>query len=321
MKSRNNRISLPHCDPSFRAKGSVLYWLLHTNVWTLTSLLLGLYLCLAIMFVVIYSLIPEGLACSYDPNRLISWDERLHFSFTTQATVGYGDFYPKGLGRWCAAAQGMLGIFLNSSLIGIIVFRLLRVEHQIRFPSRCCFDPKESTFVFRFLNGGAEDLIQINIRVMLIRYLTKQEDSFITTRGYTLALNGEMVSMAIPSGLLVAFRTKKANYSGVPLTEPTELSPLHLRAKDALEIQISGMIAGSGTGVLAVQKYPIEDVQCGLYETADNNYDLLDKINETTNEYCRQCSLQPRCELTLARIVRSTDDPTSQQETESSRIS
>src|ERR1019366_4015418 len=131
------------------------------------------------------------------------------------------------------------------------------------------------TFVFRFLNEGAEDLMHVSMSVSVYRHFRPEEDKFITRRGHGVSLDTELVggvSAVIPSGLLVAFRTAHAHDDdrGVAslLTNDNHLAPTDLRDGDSVHLQVIGTVATSGTGFVAEAEYPLQLVQCGIYRIA-----------------------------------------------------
>ncbi|HZG58982.1 MAG TPA: potassium channel family protein [Anoxybacillus sp.] len=104
-------------------------WTINQNPHRYVSLenlfvLLALYLTVLIGFGLVYTvlqmkgyevLLIKEKAADRDFFELLQ--DSLYFSATTLVTVGYGDIIPVGVGRWLAAAEGLLGYVLPAALI------------------------------------------------------------------------------------------------------------------------------------------------------------------------------------------------------------
>jgi hypothetical protein len=291
--------------------------ILTASVPLLLGWLVALYGGMAALFTLLYWGLPVGSISESNGNPVTSASMCAHFSLTTQSTLGYGNVYPKGDARWLAHLQSFLGILLNSSVIGVIVFRGLRARLNIRFPHVCCFDPIKGTFVFRFLHEGQDRILDPTIRVVLGRSPSKQEDAFITRRAYGIKLQDEAVGGAITPGLLFAFRSEPA----VPLSHAPPglkarnnvLWPSQLRPRDSLVLHVGGQLERSGDQRLETKEFALNKIECGIYEVADNNRESFDRVESTSEDYCRTACrwLARGCPLDVAVRTRSKVMPMS----------
>ena len=77
--------------------------LLGMSVAKVILLFFGFYVLSGLFFAILYKITPLGIDCSgTQPVRAL---ECIYFSFTTQATVGYGDFVPCGIDRLISIVQ------------------------------------------------------------------------------------------------------------------------------------------------------------------------------------------------------------------------
>ena len=302
-------MSAPNNPPvSLHLGDRFINWALRTDRRTLVICFVAAYLGGALLFALLYRfLVPGDIRPS--PG---TFQDYLLFSFATQATAGYGDYYAVGIAGWLATFQGFLGVTLIPSLVALVVFRLLRPHDRIRFPKSCCYDPQKDTFVFRFLNDeGGDGLIGASVRVHLHRSPPPTEDGLITRQAYRLALQEETEGALIPSPWLSAYRSlppeDKCQPAGDLHPRDNRLLVAHLREGDFFTLGVSGTLAASGTQVLPWCKYGLQLIQCGLFVEADNDFSKLNDVKPTTEEYCRTCRwLSHGCALGLAKRVRAT---------------
>jgi inward rectifier potassium channel len=85
--------------------------------------LLGLYLCVNLLFATLYTLVPGSVVNAHTHN----FADAFFFSFETLATVGYGEMYPGNLyGHIVACAEITSGIAFTAILTGLTFVRFSR---------------------------------------------------------------------------------------------------------------------------------------------------------------------------------------------------
>jgi hypothetical protein len=92
---------------------------------------LSMYLLLGLLFAAAFGLIGALGSGPFFAGRSGngSWADRLYFSFTTLATVGYGDFTAASdLGRMCAISEALIGQLYLVSVVALIVTNLGRTR-------------------------------------------------------------------------------------------------------------------------------------------------------------------------------------------------
>lgn len=101
---------------------------------------------------------------------LPNWIAILHFSFTTQATVGYGDLYPvSNLARFLAAVQAVIGVILNALILGLTTYKFIKRSSTIEIADKLVYDPISHTFWFRFINWDADEIRDLSFESTILR--------------------------------------------------------------------------------------------------------------------------------------------------------
>jgi hypothetical protein len=297
----------------FRRRGVLRHRLLQMSFLSLLVLFGSLYAILGLVFANVYSrwFPTEIKSTANDASGFDFW----HFSFVTQATVGYGDFTPHGWARAVAAIQAFCGIALSSMFLGIVVFRLLRRESGIVATRNIYFSPQKKRFRWRIYNRDAEDVVNGNL---CLRLLTYDEAEFVSgvAQEVELAHTGPTAKSVgiFPHGLVWAAET-------VSISAAPSISPGVLSDKNVLSLLFTGEALGAGSTVYAEWRYELNDIICGeLLDIERSNpkhtvrelprdwkaprYALakFDSYNETSAEFCRgKCEFRTTCQLGLAR--------------------
>jgi Ion channel len=275
------------------------------------------YVFVGILFALIYMVLgplasPQGPIWPHFPIAL-------HFSLTTQATVGYGDYTPLGAARFLAAAQACVGMVLNAIAFGLVMYRFIRNPLGMSFPDRVVYDPTTHTFWLRFVNLDQDDLHDGKLNL----------SAFYASHGgfYDIAVNTVLLDSEIvpwmPSIHLMAPRslTNRGIHEDPPsdLLAPFRLSPLHIVETTMLRLTVSGYLHTTGDTVFATKQYVASDVRCGRYENFDNwqfahvskavKYAhiraVLNVIHSTPDQDCVRCAFFPQdCPLDVASKLR-----------------
>jgi inward rectifier potassium channel len=116
--------------------------------------LLGLYLCVNVVFATLYSIVPGSITYAR-PGSLI---DAFFFSFETLATVGYGEMYPHGLyGHIVSSAEIVCGLAFTAILTGLTFVRFSRPRAKFVFPDNLVVTNQNGTptLMLRVGNGRA----------------------------------------------------------------------------------------------------------------------------------------------------------------------
>lgn len=157
------------------SRTDVLLAILRWSPLAIVGLAACIYLLTAVTFAIAYWTARNSdgspvLKPTFESNdSTLELSIAFHFSFTTQATVGYGDFRPVGKGRWMAAAQSSLGILQIGVFPALLVFRALKRPLSIRLASRLCLvklDDEHWQLWLRWVNPGPSDLFEFRIFVL-----------------------------------------------------------------------------------------------------------------------------------------------------------
>jgi inward rectifier potassium channel len=144
------------------------HWLLTLSWPQFSACVLGLYLCINLLFSVCYYLRPHSIAGA-NPG---SWTDAFFFSVETLATVGYGHMYPETLfGHVVATVEIMTGMFGMAIITGLIFIRFSRPVARIVF-SECLvlssFDSRPA-LMLRVANLRDQAMAEAEFRLMLMR--------------------------------------------------------------------------------------------------------------------------------------------------------
>src|SRR5689334_17143373 len=95
-------------------------WVAHRSVGCLLLIWLAVYVGFGLIFAAAYKAIPQCAVTAQDGSCENDFWHLVYFSFTTQSTLGYGDYVPIGLGRWASVAQGFTGLTMNALVLGVV---------------------------------------------------------------------------------------------------------------------------------------------------------------------------------------------------------
>jgi len=205
-----------------------IYQMVLTLTWPqFAGLILGIYLCINLVFAVLYLLAANCIA------ELVpgSFTDHFFFSVETLATVGYGHAYPATLYGHCVATLEILvGLFGLAVLTGLIFVRFSRPTARIKFSSVAVIAPFDGvpTLMIRLANLRHHAMIEADFRLLLMRSeLTKEGED--VRRFYPLRLQFDHL-ISFPAALTVRHVIDQS-------------SPLHGSTADDLKLTDSRMLA------------------------------------------------------------------------------
>ena len=294
----------------------------------LAPILIASYFAPAVIFAWAYShffcgqIKESGGRSLGNVDKIEVFRDYFYFSLATQSTLGYGDLAAHDNARWLAGIHAFVGILISSTLVGILVYRIIRRECFIIFPKVICYDPTKHTFVLRAFNADADDLVSSKFDLSLARWQSKDVDPFVSRKGFSLILDVSD-DLYFPSGLTYAIRTvpSKLPEKTSLNAKKTILSPVNLEAKDQLTITFNGQALSGGNPIYARQEYNLEHIRCGCYVNMEvsrqlsklnrkgmySKYNLkeFDNVEPTTEKFCVRCPLfKMGCKLDIRERLR-----------------
>jgi len=136
------------------------------------------YLLVNVAFAVTYYLLgPDELAGMENISSFHRMLNCFFFSSHTLSTVGYGNFYPKGISaNFVASIESLFGVLGFAVATGLLFGRVSRPSARIGFSEQMLVSPyQESTSLqFRVVNRRTNDLMDLEARMMLMT-VTQQD--------------------------------------------------------------------------------------------------------------------------------------------------
>lgn len=295
----------------------------------LLGLWFGVYISFGLLFALAYWACGEGSVSMSNGPTYAKGLDFIYFSFTTWATIGYGDFVPASTAsKFLSILQGFTSTTLNALLLSIIIFKSMKRSCPIIFPDKLVYEVKHHRFWFRFMNIDPEQLRDVQVKIYLLRYLINEAEGMYDTLTSEVEANIKYYPSR-PSLNLTALRTTsnepddgRANHPGD--FNLVKVSPLHFNnygPEDSgswveIHFEINGYFESTGERFFARKEYQFADIKCGKYDDVSNNKLLeiprKDKIKyldtkfnsiiETPLDDCLHCPyLRKGCELEVAQ--------------------
>ena len=148
--------------------GRIIHWILNQPVAVLIILYVFTYVTLVFGFAFLYKN-TDKIWDSKEERFATEFNDSLHFSFTTQTTLGYGDLSPRDSARVLTALQTIFGVVLNALVLGLIVIRIIRRSPKIMFASNVVYNRISHELNFWFWNRDADDFCNTKVDVILKR--------------------------------------------------------------------------------------------------------------------------------------------------------
>ncbi len=273
----------------------------------------------AFAFIYKYTDIVSGNPLLPDPDNFFNF---LHFSFTTQTTLGYGDYIPHGhLPRQVIAIQITIAILLNAIGAGVVAARLVRRRAKIKFPNVLLYDQQRHELRFVIWNKHKDDLCNADCKLIVRTNMVTVDFPEPVLRSCEIKLRKNVPSY-IGSGAITLVTTDSDG--GMPWDvkrlSPDKVSPMSLlslsNCQSILVVLIGNSVTSGGT-IVASRKYQIKHIECGRYKryspvTKDGRHDkwaqykVFGKPRLTDLSACEECRINQEC---FIRIRRTTKDP------------
>jgi inward rectifier potassium channel len=142
------------------------------------GLLVGGYLAVNVLFAMAYTACgPDGLSGTAASTMGGAFLRAFFFSVHTFATIGYGNVVPMGLPAnvlvTLETIVGLLGFALST---GVLFARFARPTARVLFSARAVVAPYRGGrgFMFRFVNGRSNQLIELDVKVLFSRIEDRQ---------------------------------------------------------------------------------------------------------------------------------------------------
>ncbi|MGO9274213.1 MAG: potassium channel family protein [Terriglobia bacterium] len=305
---------------------------LRTKSFTALVLIwLAVYFMIGAAFAGFYKAGIGGCAVSDVHGCVRRFLDLVYFSFTTQATVGYGDYAPIGVGRAFSIVQAFVGLTFNAVLLGIVVFKALQRRTPIVFPDHLVYELAKHSFWFRFVNFDADTLQNVSVKVYLIKPLNAAEDvlnkSYDTLTGEVLLPFSHFPERATLN--LAALRTVSNEGKGAPRRDDVGdlksvlLSPVHFQSTPIqVTLEVTGYFHTNCEPFFASKTYDLQSICCGRYDDVNNNEIAsmarpakesylsrrLDATIPSSPDECRRCPYHLNCVFDVAVDTRKTQN-------------
>lgn len=204
--SRESRQRLINPDGSFNVRRMGLNYVSSLNFFHLSlemswlkflGIVLLLYSLSNVFFGVLYTFCgADALVDSSSSMPLNSlFAQGFFFSVQTFATIGYGTIHPVGfMSNFVVTLESYFSIIFHALVTGLVFARFARPTAMIKFSQNAIVAPYRGgkAFMFRLVNMRASQLIEVNIKFMMVHFV--EEDGRIIRRFDSLELERSSVS-------------------------------------------------------------------------------------------------------------------------------
>lgn len=159
-----------------------LYHTLLTLKWRVfLALVLLLYFLSNIFFGIIYaSLGPDAIVdtSSVPTDSLLI--RAFFFSVQTFATIGYGTIHPVGnVANLLVTIESYYSLLANALITGVVFSRFARPVARVVFSKVAVIAPYRGRtgFMFRIVNGRSNQLIEVEAKVMFVRFVNENGEA------------------------------------------------------------------------------------------------------------------------------------------------
>ncbi|HLL99677.1 MAG TPA: hypothetical protein VK400_01370 [Pyrinomonadaceae bacterium] len=203
--SRESRERLLNQDGTFNVQRTGLPFLSSLNLYhtliamswkTFTALTLLLYFLSNVVFGILYaSLGAESLVdSSTEPTENLLL-RGFFFSVQTFATIGYGTIHPVGIvPNLLVTIESYYSMIMTALITGIVFARFARPTARVIFSEVAVVAPYRGIegLMFRLVNGRSNQLIEVEVKVMLARFV--EADGKVARRFDFLELERDRVA-------------------------------------------------------------------------------------------------------------------------------
>jgi inward rectifier potassium channel len=190
--TRESRQRLLNQDGTFNVQRTGLPFLSSLNLYhtlismswkTFTTLTLLLYFLSNVVFGLLYaSLGAESLVDSSTTPTENLLLRGFFFSVQTFATIGYGTIHPVGVvPNLLVTIESYYSMIMTALITGIVFARFARPTARVIFSRTAVIAPYRGIegFMFRLVNGRSNQLIEVEAKVMLARFVETRDGRII----------------------------------------------------------------------------------------------------------------------------------------------
>ena len=305
----------------YQPKGRVLQWVLRRSILILIFLYIIAHLGIGVIFSFVYQEVGGIYEKKQEIKEVKSFWGYLHFSLTTQTTLGYGDLAPAGKARLISAAQTSIGIVLNALALGVIVTRLLRRSPRIVLPKKLAYDHKNTKYLYiQIWNREADHYIDTDITAKVTRRVILDVPPYQIFHTFPLALHIIKPDVISPNRILFVTTTSE----GIDPMNPPELGEqsnkfaiTSLESSDELDVAVTAVSSVRGDHVAVTRSYRVKDIECGTFsslrpyeiegDSGPLEYRNFGKVVATSVADCKRCEILEKCPLFQAVDCRNSN--------------
>lgn len=296
----------------YAPRGRIVHWVVRRRGLFLLVLFVVAYGILGLGFAAIYAHMEKPFTQKTEAGTEERISDSLHFSFVTQATVGYGDLTPVGNARVLASVQALCGIVLNAVALGILLLKITnRIPHW-QFAPVLTYDPRLHQMVAWVWNRDGRTFYGASARIVVGRIVPQGGSARV--RRYKIEMQAGPSSL-MPAGRTFLFRAMRAPPEVQRQDRGngtcTVLGPLTLLAGDYIQLVMSATADDSGATLWAHHTYRSDEIKCGRRMNvlpvgvadphwSECDYDQFGQVASTSEGECRTCPLHDECSLDVA---------------------
>lgn len=164
--------------------------LLQLSRWKFLMLILSFYMCINLIFAVIYYLIGiEHLQGITSGNRLEEFFEAYFFSAQTFTTVGYGRISPNGiLTSTVAAVEALVGLLSFAIATGLFYGRFSKPKAYLRFSENAVLAPYQNGLAIMLRVAPFKNNSLLDAEVHMTAGIIMEQDGKTSNNFFTLDL-------------------------------------------------------------------------------------------------------------------------------------
>jgi hypothetical protein len=278
------------------------------------------FLVMVFFFAAIYWLFLDiGLGNPIVAGPESFWDY-VHFSFTTQTTLGYGDYLPRSFwARQIVAIQVTAVLALNAVGAGVVAARLVRRRAKIEFAPELAYDHRRHELRLVIWNRHMDDLCNAECKIIVRKTMRAEDYPAPVRRSFEVELRKNVPAYISSGAVVLAATSSDGGQARLCATmNPYQVSPVSILSLDP-ECKIFAVLTGnsvtSGGTIVASHEYKTKNVKCGLYKRYDPEagrkdpyakYRHFGKVDPTELRDCQKCDIKQHCYIRQERFVAAT---------------
>ena len=200
---------------------SLYHTMLNLSRWNFFSIILGFFVCVNLVFAVVYYEIGiEHLGGVSIGSRIEDFAEAFFFSTQTFTTVGYGRISPTGLAASSISAiEALTGLLSFAVVTGLFYGRFSRPRAFIRFSDNMLIAPYESITAIMFRMAPYKNNLLTDVEVKVTLAIKVDENGNKNNQFYPLELEFSQINALTLSWTVVHPMDEKSPLHGFSIND------------------------------------------------------------------------------------------------------